>query len=213
MGGNAGTEAAGNTALASSLLQQSLANLSLPAITQALDAYTADLGKPGQEPASVKKAFGDIRTQLGSDYQTAKESSKSYLDQQFKQTGSVGGQRLLDYGQGQVSRGLSSNLSDAQRALSFQESQAGLNQTNQLISSINGVGGNLLSGSLRFGSNALQSDQLLSQIAQQNQSQGATYGAIGGTILGAILAPYTGGASIPVGSALGGAVGGWFGGG
>lgn len=214
MGSDPGTQAAGNTAYASSRLQEALANLSLPAITQALDAYTTDLGRPGQEPASVRKAYGDARSQLNQDYETNKLQSKAYLDQQFLQSGG-GSQAALGEAQGQVSRGIDQNLTQARRALNFQEAQTGLNQTNQLISGINGVGGNLLSGSLRFGSNALQSDQLLSQISQQNQSQGATYGSIAGTVLGGILGTFAGGNTVlgaGAGGALGGALGGYFGG-
>lgn len=207
MGGNPGTDAAGITAQSSARLQEALSHLALPAITQALDAYTSDLGKPGEEPVSVRKAFGDTRTQLNNDYATSKESSAAYLKQQFKQSGSVGGDNFLNYEQQKVGRGIDQNQAQANRALNFQESQAGLNQTNSLISNINGVGGNLLSGSLKFGQNALGADQLLSQVSQQNQQQAATYGALAGAAVGTVIYP---GIGTALGGAIGGAVGGGF---
>lgn len=206
MGSNPGTDAAGQTAFTSAKLQEVLAGLSLPAISQALDAYTADLGRPGEEPVSVRKAFGDTRLQLNNDYAKSKESSAAYLTQQFKQNGSLGGDSVLGYNQSQLGRNIDTNQVQANRSLNFQEAQAGLNQTNQLISGINGVGGNLLSGSLKFGQNALGADQLLAQVSQQNQQQAATYGSLIGAAAGTVIYP-------GIGTALGGAVGGAVGGG
>jgi hypothetical protein len=109
---------------------------------------------------------------------------------------------------------LSNQLSDSEhqqiRALNFQEAQAGQNQTNQLLSNITGTSGNILSGALRFGGNALQSDQLLQQYQQQQRQQNSQYGSIAGTIVGGAIGTYFG--NPVLGAGLGGSAGGFIGG-
>lgn len=214
MGSNPGSEAAGQTARSSAELQKALSDIALPALRDVLTSASRDLGAPGSEPDSVSKAFGDARTSIQQDYATQNERGQAAIKQQALQSGQggfVNQDALHETIQG-FGQNLENSRSQSLRALNFREAQTGLNQTNQLLSSVNANAGSVLSGSLRFGQNALGSDQLLSQIYQQNQSQGAQYGAIAGTVIGAALSPYTGGLSIPIGSALGGAVGGYFGG-
>lgn len=204
--------AAGTTARASAELQQALANISLPAIRQALGQWTADLGTPGSEPADVKKAFGDTRNQLNADFQQAKAQSAAYLQQQAKQSGMLYNPQAVNEQVGVLGRSLATGEAQQLRALNFQEAQLGMNQTNSLLSNITGTAGNVLGGAFRFGGNALQSDQLLQQYQQQAQQQNATYGALGGTILGGILGSIIPGIGTAAGAAAGGALGGAAGG-
>lgn len=199
---------AGSTARASAELQQALAGISLPAIREALAAYTGDLGQPGQEPSSIRKAYGDLKAGVKQDFAANRTAAAAYIKQQALQSGGLNTGAAQNEALGILSQGLRSSEAQQLRAINFQEAQSGLNQTNMLLSNITGVAGRALSGSMGFGSNALQSDQLLAQYEAQARQQNAQYGAYAGTVLGAILAPYTGGASIPIGSAAGGLIGG-----
>lgn len=215
---NPGTAAAGQTARASAELQKALADLSLPALQQALSAYTADLGTPGQEPASISKAFGAARDQLNVDFASEKDAEAAYVKQQALQSGMNYNPQAVTQTIGQLGQQLEQQRAQSTRALNFQEAQSGLTQTNQLLSGINQGAGTLLGGSMRFGQNALQSDQLLQQLSQQNQQQGSTYGSLAGSVLGGLagtyLFPGVGTAlGAGLGGALGGAAGGYFGGG
>lgn len=212
MGSNPGTDAAASTARSSADLQKALSDIALPALRDVLTYSMRDLGQPGTEPDSVSKAFGDARTSIQGNYDNSNARGTAAIKQQALQSGMNYNGAAVNSTISQFGSQLEQGRATSLRALNFQESQAGLNQTNQLLSQINSGAGGILGGSLRFGQNALGSDQLLSQLYQQNQSNGATYGAIGGTIIGAALSPYTGGLSIPIGSAVGGAVGGYIGG-
>lgn len=212
-----GDNATGTTARASAELQQALARLSLPAIREALASYQADLGQPGQEPSSIRKAYGDVRAGLQQDYADNRERSAAYIKQQALQSGTNYSPQAMSETMAQVNAGLRNSEAQQLRALNFQEAQAGLNQTNALLSNITGVSGQVLGGSMRFGGNALQSDQILQQYQQQAQQQNSTYGALAGTVLGGILGSIVPGVGTAVGAgvggALGGAAGGYFGGG
>jgi hypothetical protein len=213
MGSNPGTEAAGQTANASAELSKLLADLALPALKTVVDRSIADLGSPGSEPASVKAAYGVARSTLNQDYDTSVDQGKMLIAQQAKQSGMNYNPSAISEASQSLGYNLELGRSNALRGLNFQEAQTGMGQTNSLLSNLSSVGGNLMGGSLRMGSNALQSDQLLAQLSQQNSQQGATIGGLVGTGIGAIFSAYTGGLSIPLGAAAGSAVGGWLGGG
>ena len=201
---------AGTTAKASAELERALAGISLPAITEALNAFTADLGQPGQEPSSIRKAYGEVRSNLRQDFESVKNSAAATVKQQALQSGMNYNPQAVNEALTTVATNLQGSEMQQLRALNFAESQAGLNQTNALLSNITGTAGNLLSGAFRFGGNALQSDQILRQYQQQAQQQGSTYGALAGSILGTLIYP---GIGTALGGALGGAAGGYFGGG
>lgn len=207
---------AGTTARASAELQQSLAGISLPAIKEALSAYMSDLGQPGQEPSSVRKAYGDVRAGLASDYEANRARMSAYIKQQALQSGTNYSPQAQTEVMTTLGNQLQSSEAQQMRALNFQEAQAGMNQTNALLSNITGTSGNILSGALKFGSNQLQTDQILQQYRQQQQQQSATYGSLAGTVVGGLVGSYllpglgtAGGAAL--GGALGGAAGGYFG--
>lgn len=205
MTSNPGTEAAGTTARSSAELQQALSNIALPALRDVLKTGLADLGQPGSEPDSVAKAFGSARESINSDYAATNERGAATIKQQALQSGMNYNPQAVSATISQLGNSLEAQRAQSQRALSFQEAQAGQNQTNQLLSQINQGAGSVLSGSLRFGQNALGSDQLLSNLYAQNQQQGATYGGLLGSVIGTAIYP-------GLGTALGGAVGGLAGG-
>jgi hypothetical protein len=205
---NPGTAAAGDTARAGAELQQLLANLSLPALSKVISTSLDDLGAPGTEPGSVKRAYGAARTQLNTDFDTSQEQSKLLLAQEAKQSGAINAP-TSDAGK-QLGYNLEVGRSNELRALNFQEAQAGLSQTNTLLSSLVGAGGNLLGGSYRFGQNAIQSDQILRSISQANAGIGSAAGGIIGAIAGTLIYP---GIGTALGSGIGGLAGGFIGGG
>lgn len=202
---------AGTTARASAELQQSLAGLSLPAIKEALAAWSADLGQPGQEPSSIRKAFGNIRAGVKEDFAANRERSAAYIKQQALQSGTNYSPQAMSETMSQLSSGLRSSEAQQLRAINFQEAQAGLTQTNSLLSNITGTAGRTLGGSLSFGGNALQSDQLFAQYEQQQRAQNSQYGSIAGTIAGGLIGTLLGGQTA-LGAGLGGAAGGAIGG-
>lgn len=200
--------AAGTTARASAELQQTLAGISLPAIREALAAYSADLGQPGQEPSSIRKAFGDVRTGLQQDYAASRERSAAYIKQQALQSGTSYSPQAVSEASTQLAQGLNASEAQQLRAINFQEAQAGLTQTNSLLSNITGTAGRALSGSLQFGGNALQSDQILAQYQAQQRQQNAVYGSIAGTVLGGIFGSIVPGIGTVAGAGIGAGLGG-----
>lgn len=208
---NPGTEAAGQQARATAELQQTLSGIALPALRDVLGISLSDLGQPGQEPDSVRRAFGDARQSVNQDYAAANERGTAAIRQQALQSGMNYNPQAVSATVAQLGSSLEQQRAQSQRALSFQESQAGLTQTNQLLSMINSGAGNLLSGSLRFGLNALGADQTLSQLYAQNQQQGSVYGSLAGTVIGGLLGTVAGGNTY-LGASLGGAAGGALGG-
>ena len=208
MTSNPGTEAAGQTAQSAANLQQALSNIALPALQDVLGTSLADLGSPGQEPNSVSKAFGDARNSVNQDSQAANASGSAAIQQQALQSGQPYNRQAVSDTMTQLGSGLEQQRAQSQRALSFQEAQAGQNQTNQLLSSINQGAGSILSGSMRFGTNAMSSDQLLSNLYAQNQQQGATYGSVIGGLIGSYFGPVGTAAGAGIGGLAGVAIGG-----
>ncbi len=202
---NPGSDAAASTARSSAELQQALSSIALPALRDVLTYSMRDLGQPGSEPDSVSKAFGDARSSIRASYDNSNARGTAAIKQQALQSGQNFNGAALQSTLTQFGSQLDQGRTQSLRALNFQESQAGLNQTNQLLSQVNSGAGSLLSGSMQFGRNALQSDQLLSQLYGQNQAQGAQYGALAGSLIGTLIYP-------GIGTALGGALGGVAGG-
>lgn len=209
---------AGQVARVSAELQKKLADISLPAITGALDQMTQDLGAPGQVPGSVAAAYGEVRSDMREDFEAERDRGAATIRQRALQGGIGYAGDAIGAATERLGRNLSANEAGSLRALRFQEAQAGLSQTNQLLSNITGSAGSLLSGSLRFGQNALQADQVLQSMQAAAASRGSTIGGIAGTVLGGIagtfLLPGLGtAAGASLGGALGGAAGGYLGGG
>lgn len=210
---NPAVNAAGETARSSAELQQALADISLPALGTALSAYLKDLGAPGTEPASVASEFRAARETLMGEYSAEEERAKAAILQEAKSSGMNYSPAAVSEAVSETGRMLESGRARTLRSLKFQEANAGMAETNTLLSSINAGAGSVLGGAYRFGSNALTADQLLAQAIAQRQQQNSTYGSIAGTVLGGVLGYFAGnpvlGASL--GSAAGGAVGGFIG--
>jgi hypothetical protein len=204
-GGDPGQEAGASIGRASAELQRIFANLALPAIQQAASAYQADLGQPGQVPASVTRAFGEAREAVGRDFDTSNARGRATIQQASLQSGMGHNPAAISEASERFVEELEGARTRRMRALQFAEAQAGQNQTNYLLSQLIGQGGGLLGGSLGFGQNALQGAGLLSQAFQQQSNQWATYGGMAGSVLGGAF----GG---PFGAAIGGGVGGAAGG-
>lgn len=209
---------ASQVARSSAELQKKLAGVSLPAIRQALDLMTSDLGSPGQVPGSIQAAFGEVRSGLKEDFEAERDRGAATIRQRALQGGQSYAGGAIRAASERLGMDLSQHEAGALRALRFQEAQTGMAQTNQLLSNISGTAGSLLSGSLRFGSNALQADQVLQSLQAASAQRGSTIGGIAGTVLGGLagtfLLPGLGtAAGAALGGSLGGAAGGYFGGG
>lgn len=210
---------ASQVARSSAELQKKLAGVSLPAIRQALDLMTSDLGSPGQVPGSIQAAFGEVRSGLKEDFEAERDRGAATIRQRALQGGQSYAGGAIRAASERLGMDLSQHEAGALRALRFQEAQTGMAQTNQLLSNISGTAGSLLSGSLRFGSNALQADQVLQSLQAASAQRGSTIGSIAGTVLGGLAGTFIGGpgfgtaAGASLGGAAGGALGGYFGGG
>jgi hypothetical protein len=204
---NPGLDAAGQTARASSELQQALSALALPAIKQAMGAQFEDLAGPGQIPVSVSRAFGQAREATLKDFDTANVRGRATIQQASLQSGLHYDPASVSAASVQLGQSLDESRANAIRALNFKEANAGLNQTNYLLSQLTGESGQLLSGAMNFGGNALQSSNLLSQQYQQGAQTGGTIGSV----LGAVIGTAAGG-NTALGAGLGGLVGSYFGG-
>jgi hypothetical protein len=212
---NTGAAAVERSARSSAELEKALADISFPALARALGEQLGDLGAPGSEPASVASQFRQARETLMGDYSAEQERAKADILQQARSSGYNYSPQAISEATSSASRTLASGEARSLRALNFQEANAGLDQTNQMLNAINAGAGNVLSGSFRFGQNALQADQLLAQAIEMRRRQNSTYGGIAGTVVGGILGSYFPGVGTAlgagVGGALGGAAGGFFG--
>jgi hypothetical protein len=179
-------------------------------MTQASQAWLADLQQPGMEPLSVRRAFGEARAGLSTDTETANASGRATIRQAALQSGMNYNPAALSEATDAYSRQLEQIRVRRMRALQFQEAQAGQNQTNQLLTQLIGSGGSLLSGAGGYGQGALQGANLMGQISQQTSQQNATYGSIAGTVIGGLLGTVAGNPYL--GASLGGAAGGAIGG-
>jgi len=209
MSSNPGQESASAISRVSAELQQIMASLALPAITQAAGANLADLGQPGQLPLSVQRAFGEARAGVNTDAETSNARGAATIRQAALQSGMNYNPGALTEATDAYSRQLESIRTRRIRALQFQEANAGQNQTNLLLSQLIGSGGQLLGGALGFGQGALQGANIAGQAYQQASGQNATYGSVIGGILGSII-PGTQGWGTALGAAAGGAIGGGF---
>jgi hypothetical protein len=209
---NPGQESASAIQRASAELQQITAGLALPAMTQAAGAWLADLQQPGQEPLSVRRAFGEARAGVNADAETANAGGRATIRQASLQSGMAYNPAALSEATDAYSRQLEQIRIRQMRSLQFQEAQAGQNQTNQLLSQLIGTGGSILSGAGGYGQGALQGANLMSGISQQTSRQNSTYGSIAGTVIGGLLGSVVPGLGTTVGAGLGGAAGGAIGG-
>lgn len=203
-----GAQAGSAIGRASAEFRQIIANLALPAIQQSADAMLADLGQVGEEPASVRRAFGEARQMLGRDYSSELTRGRATIDQAARQSGLNYNPAAISDATGLFERQLAEIQARRQRSLQFAEANAGQNQTNYLLSALTGQAGQLFGGALGFGQNALTGAGILNQLEQQGGQRGATYGSIAGTIIGGLIGNAPGAA---IGGAAGGAVGGYFG--
>lgn len=205
---NPGLDAAGQTARSSSELQQALAALALPAMKQAMGTQFADLGVPGQIPPSISRVFGEAKDATIKDFDTANVRGRATIQQAALQSGLHYDPAAVGAATARLGMSLDESRANSIRALNFKEANAGLNQTNYLLSQLTGESGQLLSGAMGFGQNALQSSNLLSQQYQQNSQTGAAIGSTFGAVAGSVFP----GIGTAIGAGIGGLAGAYFGG-
>jgi hypothetical protein len=206
---DAGSDVQGSVALTSAELQKALSGVAIPALRSGIAKLLADLGDPGQEPASVKKEYAQARTQSMADFDAAQKSSEAGIRQELLQSGGRFSPQATAEAVGSSARLIDRSRSQSLSALDFSEANQGMQQTDFLLSALGGAGRSAASGALGFGANASGAGGIMSQISQRNAAQGSTYGALAGTLIGALF----GGYGAPIGAALGGVAGGIYGGG
>jgi hypothetical protein len=212
---NAGLDLQASIARRSAVLEQTLTRLALPATTIASGLALADLGEPGSEPGSVRRAFGDAAASITRDSDIDNQRARAATLQELKQGGGNLNLPATRETLAALDDSTRKTRATSLRALALTEAQTGLNETNTLMSLLSGAGGNALSGALKFGASGVNAGGLLASISQQGQQQGQAIGSIAGTILGGILGTLAYGQTAlgaGLGGAAGGAVGGWIGG-
>ncbi len=194
-----GQEQAGIVQRTQAQHQLDLFNIGSPAFRLALADFVKDLGQPGQEPESVKKAFSEMRDLQTRQFEGAAAGVPTDVAYQMKATGYRGATGAG----GEAAKGalyeLEKNRRAQERLLTQQESDAALQQRDFDLSQILGIGAGGFQSSLGFSQNALRA----SGYNQTNPWGSALSGAVSGASTGAMF----GGVGAPVGAIAGGLLG------
>ncbi len=194
------SSAAASSSAAAASASQQFQNLSFPAISQVIAQYMSDLGGPGTEPESVKKLFSQARDNLGQSFNSAELSTSSAIATRAKSMGLDYRPDALQSAQNTAQQGLERQRASALQNLSFQETGAGMNQTNTLLAQMGQIERGLGGSALGFGQAA---NQDLAYLNNQNPWGSALGGAAAGAGAGASFGPW----GAVIGGVAGGALG------
>ena len=173
-----------------------------PGLKLAIGDIIKDLGKPGDEPASVKNAFTQIRSQQESQFDQAEGSAPLNVEQVAKSTGYRGAKGAVGEQEKSILFDLENRRKQAARSLKEQETDAALSTRDFEISQLLGLGEGGVSQAFGFGQNAITA----AGMNTRNPWGGAVQGATAGAALGTEIYP---GIGTAVGALVGGA-GGYF---
>ncbi len=182
-----------------------LFNIGAPGFKLALSDFMGDLGQPGQEPASVRNAFAQIRKGMNQQYDTAGQAMPGAAQYQATASGYRGAEGAIPSATDQALFSLEAQRRAQNQLLTIQETNAGMQQRDFDLSQILGLGAGGFQSSLGFTQNALQS----ARYAGGNPWGGALSGAASGAATGALF----GGVGAPIGAIAGGLLGYFSGGG
>ncbi len=177
--------------------QMDLFNIGSPALRLALSDFIKDLGQPGQEPESVKKAFSQMRDLQTRQFEGAAAGVPTDVAYQMKAQGYRGAAGVGEESTKGALFELEKQRRAQERLLTQQESDASLQQRDFDLSQILGIGAGGFASSLGFSRNALAA----TGYNQRNPWGSALSGAASGASIGSMFAP-------GLGTALGGVIGG-----
>lgn len=180
---------------------KSFAGMSLPALEQALSQITADFGAPGQEPSSVAALFKSTRAEYGKGFDLAEKRSTAAIAQQAKQMGMDFRPDALAAAQGMAKTGLEAQRADTMAALTTEEANMGLEQTDALLARMGNIE-KMLQGGIAGYAGAASS--FLPDMSKKNPWMSALGGAASGAAMGTEISP---GYGTLIGAVVGGAAG------
>jgi hypothetical protein len=188
----------------SSRHESDLFNLGYPGFRLALSDFITDLGQPGSEPDSVRKAFKSIRELQTQQFDTAARGIPGSVDYQAKASGYRGAVGAEDAAQKEALFSLESRRRTQGQLLNQQETDVAMQQRDFDLGQIMQLSGGGLQSARGFTNNALQA----AGYRTGNPWGGALSGAASGAALGSAAGPW----GTAIGAVVGG-VGGYFGGG
>jgi hypothetical protein len=180
--------------------EHDLFSVGSPGLRLALGDFIKDLGQPGQEPESVKKAFGEARGLQDQQFEQQAGSIPLTAAQQAKQSGFRGSAGTIDRSSSEALYQLEGQRRQAQNQLQMQEVDASLQQRDFDLSQILGLSEGSIASSFGFSRNQLAAAGL----DNRNAFGGALSGAVSGASLGTSISP---GWGTLIGGVAGGAVG------
>lgn len=205
MGATAGQEQSAEIQRLQAMHQRDLFRIGSPGLSLALGDFIKDLGRPGEEPASTRKAFDEMRALQGRQFDQQAESLPLTAKQQAKQSGYRGSAGTVDRASSEALFQLEDQRRKSQNLMAMQETDAAVSQRDFDLSQILGIAEGGIQSSFGYGRNQLAA----AGMNNANPWGGALSGAASGASLGGSVG---GGWGALAGGVIGG-VGGYFGGG
>jgi len=206
MGGTAGQEQSAEIQRLQAQHQQDLFRIGSPGLSLALGDFIKDLGKPGEEPASTRKAFDEMRGLQNRQFDQQAESLPLTAAQQAKQSGFRGSAGSVDRSASEALFQLEAQRRKSQNLMAQQETDAAVSQRDFDLSQILGIAEGGIQSSFGYGRNQLAA----AGMNNSNPWAGALSGAASGAATGA---SFGGGWGALAGGIAGGALGYFQGGG
>lgn len=203
MGGSAGEKESAEIQRSQAQHQRDLFNIGSPGLKLALGDFIKDLGKPGEEPASTRKAFDEMRSLQTRQFDQQAESLPLTANQQAKQSGFRGSAGSVDRSASEALFQLEDQRKKSQNLMAMQETDAALSQRDFDLSQILGISEGGIQSSFGYSRNALSA----AGMNNYNPWNSALSGAASGASLGSAAGPW----GAVAGGILGGAAG-YFGG-
>lgn len=187
---------------ASTSREKDLFNLGYPGFRLALSDMITDLGAPGSEPDSVKKAFGLIRQQQGQQFDQAANAIPGAVAYQAKTSGYRGAIGAEDAASKEALFSLEGRRRAQAQLLNQNETDVAMQTRDFEMGQIMSMSGTALGSARGFTQNALKS---------AGYRTGSPWGgALSGAASGAAAGSVAGGWGTVIGGVVGG-IGGYFG--
>ena len=199
MGGTAGEKESAEIQRSQAQHQRDLFNIGSPGLRLALGDFIKDLGKPGEEPASTRKAFDEMRGLQTRQFDQQAESLPLTAQQQAKQSGFRGSAGTVDRSASEALFQLEDQRKKSQNLMAMQETDAAVSQRDFDLSQILGIAEGGIQSSFGYSRNQLSA----AGMNNANPWGGALAGAASGASLGSAAGPW--------GALAGGVIGGFGG--
>ena len=181
-------------------LGNELSDIALPGIQDVINSITRQLGKGGI-PSDVSSIFDAARAQTNQSFDSSLKANTAMQRQQALQSGQVFSMGQVDSSISQAAEGMEQGRQQALRNLKYQETAAGMEQFNTLMSMLGQSSGAAMNLGKGFSANQAAAISGMSTSSQFGNTLG---GASSGAALGTSIYPGWGTA---IGAVAGGAAG------